>query len=94
MGKNKKTKKISIELNEEELIALVLGAAQFSCTYNYHQSLIKEEFNLWEVECCDYNEAINSILKQINVFDIDDEDYREYIELLNKAHVDLKRRGY
>lgn len=68
--------KITITLDEYDLIALLYAAAQQSCGYNNHH--IEKE--LPEFHCCEYNEPIYELVKQIRPWDFEDVDYMFYVE--------------
>ncbi len=68
--------KITITLDEYDLIALIHAAAQQSCGYNNHH--IEKE--LPEFHCCEYNEPIYELVKQIRPLDLEVTDYMAYVE--------------
>ena len=68
--------KITITLDEHDLIALLYAAAQQSCGYGSHAI----EKTLPEFDCCEYNEPIYDLVKQIRPLDLEDADYMAYAE--------------
>ena len=68
--------KITITLNEYDLIALLYAAAQQSCGFGRHAI----EKTLPEFDCCEYNEPIYELVKQIRPWDFEDVDYMFYME--------------
>lgn len=82
-------KKITITLDEYDLIALFHAACQESCGYNNHHI----EKQLPEFHCCDYNESIYELVKQIRPLDLEDTDYMAYVEEVKAAaQKDFKER--
>ena len=69
--------KITITLENSELIKLIFAAAQSSCAFD--RNSLKER-QMWHLHCCDYNHPINEVLKQINLDDIEDPDDKEYLK--------------
>ncbi len=68
--------KITITLDEYDLIALIHAAAQQSCGYGSNAI----EKTLPEFDCCEYNEPIYKLVKQIRPWDFGDVDYMFYVE--------------
>ena len=81
--------KITITLDEYDLIALLYAAAQQSCGFGSH-AIVK---NLPEFHCCDYNEPIYELVKQIRPWDFEDVDYMFYVEEVKEvAQRDFEER--
>lgn len=76
--------KITIELTEDDLIALLHGCAQSSCAFNRNHV----QDDMWHLHCCEYNEPIKRTIKQIDSVPFEDNEHRTYIERLKKE-VDL-----
>lgn len=72
--------KITIELEEDEIVGLIHGCAQSSCAFNRNHV----EENLWHLHCCDYNEPIKRTIKQIDSASFEYNENRMYIERLQK----------
>lgn len=70
--------KITIELAEDDLIALLHGCAQSSCGYNRDHV----EDDMWHLHCCEYNEPIKRTVKQIDSAKLKDKENKKYIEKL------------
>lgn len=83
--------KITITLDEYELIAILYAVCQESCGYNNHH--IEKE--LPEFHCCEYNEPIYELVKQIRPLDLEDADYMAYVEEVKAvAQRDFKERRW
>ena len=83
--------KITITLDEYDLIALLYAAAQQSCGYGSHAI----EKTLPEFDCCEYNEPIYELVKQIRTLDLEVTDYIAYVEEVKAAtQKDFKERRW
>lgn len=76
--------KITIELAEDDLIALLHGCAQLSCAFGRNN--IKDD--MWHLHCCDYNETIERTVNQVESTFFEDNEHKKYIEKL-KSEINL-----
>ena len=76
--------KITINLDEDDLIALLHGCAQSSCGYNRDHV----EDDMWNLHCCEYNEPIKRTVKRIDSAKLKDKENKKFIEEL-KSEINL-----